>query len=207
MMITHFAQAASKKNMASTTIAAANRKRQKHNFILTSPSGKNFPYLIKKKRAFQVLIFIILSCKILSPSLTKIMMASTRKAVLYPEMSGIFILPKVKMTRRRASTPSPIPMILIGLVQYCEFVQPNIMALWELPLTQRKIPKTARLIKFALSPDPNGALIPVKTATTKRAIKSPRTDDKTVFHLAVKKVSLILNHLAAFLPISNFKRL
>ncbi len=49
MMITHFAQAASKKNMAITTMAAANKKRQKHNFILTSPSGKNFLYAIKKK--------------------------------------------------------------------------------------------------------------------------------------------------------------
>jgi hypothetical protein len=64
MTITHFAQAASKKKMAITTMAAANKKRQKHIFILTSPSGKSFPYIIKKNSLFQALLFIILFCKI-----------------------------------------------------------------------------------------------------------------------------------------------
>jgi hypothetical protein len=44
--MTHLAQAAGKKNRAITTTAAANRKRQKHILILTSPSGKNYPYPI-----------------------------------------------------------------------------------------------------------------------------------------------------------------
>jgi hypothetical protein len=64
--ITHFAQAAGKKKRAITTMAAAKRKRQKHKLILTSPSGKNFPYHIKNKSLFQVLKLIILFCKILN---------------------------------------------------------------------------------------------------------------------------------------------
>jgi len=52
--------------MAITTIAAANKKRQKHNFILTSPSGQNFPYPIEKNNLFQALILIILFRKILN---------------------------------------------------------------------------------------------------------------------------------------------
>ena len=57
--MTHFAHAAGKKKRAMTTTAAANRKRQKHKLILTSPSGKNFPYTIKKKSIFQVFIFMM----------------------------------------------------------------------------------------------------------------------------------------------------
>ncbi len=49
MMRTNFAHDASKKNMAITTMAAANKKRQKHNFILTSPSQQKFPLSYKKK--------------------------------------------------------------------------------------------------------------------------------------------------------------
>jgi len=64
MMRTNFAHDASKKKIAITTMAAANKKRQKHNFILTSPSGKSFPYPIKKKGLYQALILIILFCKI-----------------------------------------------------------------------------------------------------------------------------------------------
>jgi hypothetical protein len=39
-------------------MAAANRKRQKHKLILTSPSGKNFPYPIKNTGFFQALMII-----------------------------------------------------------------------------------------------------------------------------------------------------
>ena len=66
MIRANFAHVASKKNTAITTMATANKKRQKHNFILTSPSGQNFPYPIKKNSLFQALIFIILFCKILN---------------------------------------------------------------------------------------------------------------------------------------------
>lgn len=49
MTITHFAHAAGSQTKAITTIAAANRKRQKHNFILPSPSSLNCTHHIKKK--------------------------------------------------------------------------------------------------------------------------------------------------------------
>jgi hypothetical protein len=50
MIRANFAQVASKKNTAITTIAAANKKRQKHNFILTSPSRPKFSLSYKKKQ-------------------------------------------------------------------------------------------------------------------------------------------------------------
>jgi len=66
MMRANFAHVASKKNMAITTMAAANKKRQKHNFILTSPSLENFPYPIKLKSLIQGLIFKTLLCETLN---------------------------------------------------------------------------------------------------------------------------------------------
>jgi len=57
MTIIHFAQAAGHQTMAITMIAAANKKRQKHNFMISVSFLKRFSLSYKKR--FQVSSLII----------------------------------------------------------------------------------------------------------------------------------------------------
>jgi hypothetical protein len=53
IITTHFTQAAGHQTIATTMIAAANKKRQKHNFMMSISFQRNYPYPIKKNIQFQ----------------------------------------------------------------------------------------------------------------------------------------------------------